>query len=185
MGTVPCTACGVNNDGTKFCESCGASATVAVATMVSTPKKLTPDERYLANLHAQADNLRNLPSGARVGSTEAELDEIRKWEGPAAAREAATAHFGGPIRPQSSSASPSTRYPSGAAPTNVMAILDLVFGIGGGLLGIIFGHIALGQIERTGEQGRGLAMAGLVFGYLGLAVGVIIFFGVIATVPRY
>jgi peptidyl-prolyl cis-trans isomerase B (cyclophilin B) len=33
------------------------------------------------------------------------------------------------------------------------------------VLGIVFGHVALSQIRRTGEQGRGLAIAGLVIGY--------------------
>lgn len=33
-------------------------------------------------------------------------------------------------------------------------------------LGIIFGHVALSQIARTGEGGRGLAIAGLVISYL-------------------
>ena len=33
-------------------------------------------------------------------------------------------------------------------------------------LGIIFGHISLSQIKQTGEEGRGLAVAGLVISYL-------------------
>jgi len=33
-------------------------------------------------------------------------------------------------------------------------------------LGIIFGHISLSQIKKTGEEGRGLAVAGLVISYL-------------------
>jgi peptidyl-prolyl cis-trans isomerase B (cyclophilin B) len=33
-------------------------------------------------------------------------------------------------------------------------------------LGIIFGHISLLQIRKTGEEGRGLAIAGLVISYL-------------------
>lgn len=37
-------------------------------------------------------------------------------------------------------------------------------------LGIIFGHIALSQIARTGEGGRGLAIAGLVISYVLLAI---------------
>jgi peptidyl-prolyl cis-trans isomerase B (cyclophilin B) len=32
-------------------------------------------------------------------------------------------------------------------------------------LGIIFGHIALSQIARNGEGGKGLAIAGLVISY--------------------
>jgi hypothetical protein len=60
--------------------------------------------------------------------------------------------------------------------TNVFAILALVFGIGGGVLGIVFGHIARAQIRRSNERGWGLATAGLVLGYIGLAatVGVIV-----------
>ncbi|MGE2767303.1 DUF4190 domain-containing protein [Rhodococcus sp. 1.20] len=30
----------------------------------------------------------------------------------------------------------------------------------------MLGHISLAQIKRTGEQGRGLAIAGLVIGYI-------------------
>lgn len=47
--------------------------------------------------------------------------------------------------------------------TNGFAIAALVFGIiGGCLLGIIFGIIALVQTSRTGQKGRGLAIAGIV-----------------------
>ena len=59
------------------------------------------------------------------------------------------------------------------APTNTMAVLALVFGVGGGLLGIILGHLARGQIRRSGEAGWGLASAGMVLGYIGLSVGVV------------
>lgn len=58
--------------------------------------------------------------------------------------------------------------PSGNQSTNVFAVLALVFGIIGGLLGIVFGHIALSQIRRTGEAGRGMAIAGLALGYITL-----------------
>ena len=37
------------------------------------------------------------------------------------------------------------------------------------ILAIIFGHVARGQIRRTGEDGRGQATAGLVMGYIGIA----------------
>jgi Domain of unknown function (DUF4190) len=50
--------------------------------------------------------------------------------------------------------------------TNVMAILALVFAFVFAPLGIVFGHIAKGQIRRTGEGGSGLATAGLVLGYI-------------------
>ncbi|MGV8875189.1 MAG: DUF4190 domain-containing protein, partial [Rhodococcus sp. (in: high G+C Gram-positive bacteria)] len=51
-------------------------------------------------------------------------------------------------------------------------------------LGIIFGHISLSQIKRTGEQGRGLALAGLIIGYIftTLAVLSLVWLIVIANV---
>lgn len=55
-------------------------------------------------------------------------------------------------------------------PTNLLAILALVLGLFTGILGIIFGHIARAQIRRTGEGGAGLALAGLVIGYVWLSL---------------
>ena len=47
--------------------------------------------------------------------------------------------------------------------TNGFAIAALIFGIiGGALLGVIFGFVALSQIKRSGQGGRGMAIAGLV-----------------------
>jgi hypothetical protein len=40
----------------------------------------------------------------------------------------------------------------------------------GSILAVVFGHVALKQIERTGQGGRGMAVAGLVLGYLGLSI---------------
>ena len=76
---------------------------------------------------------------------------------------------------------------------NVLAIVSLVSAFFISLVAVITGHIALSQIKRTGEQGRGLAIAGLVLGYLGILVsiiGIIIFVAVflpyMATVdPNY
>jgi hypothetical protein len=38
----------------------------------------------------------------------------------------------------------------------------------------VTGHIALSQIRKTGEQGRGLAKAGLILSYVFVALGIII-----------
>ncbi|MGL5857650.1 MAG: DUF4190 domain-containing protein [Angustibacter sp.] len=47
--------------------------------------------------------------------------------------------------------------------TNGFAISAFVCGLlGVALLGVIFGIVALGQVKRTGQQGRGLAIAGIV-----------------------
>jgi hypothetical protein len=65
-------------------------------------------------------------------------------------------------------------YP--VAATNGLAVASLISGffwLGwlGSFLAVIFGHIALSQIKASGgrQQGDGLAIAGLVLGYMGLA----------------
>ena len=57
--------------------------------------------------------------------------------------------------------------------TNALAIASLVCAFLFAPLGIIFGHVSLSQIRKTGEEGRGLAIAGLVIGYL-VTVGTIL-----------
>ena len=59
--------------------------------------------------------------------------------------------------------------------TNGLAIASLVLGILwldwiGSILALIFGYVALGQIKRRGQGGRGLAIAGIVFGWIGVAL---------------
>ena len=63
-------------------------------------------------------------------------------------------------------------YSAAAPGTNMMAILSLVFAFVFSPVGIVLGHIAKKQIKQTGEQGDGLATAGLVLSYIftGLAV---------------
>jgi hypothetical protein len=87
---------------------------------------------------------------------------------------------------------PAYGQPTGAK-TNTLAIVSLVASIAGmviipiiaSIAGVICGHISLGQIKQTGEQGRGMAVAGLIIGYVGIAlwiIGGIIFFAVLAAV---
>jgi peptidyl-prolyl cis-trans isomerase B (cyclophilin B) len=54
-----------------------------------------------------------------------------------------------------------------------MAIASLICAFLFAPLGIVFGHISLSQIKRTGEEGHGLAVAGLVISYL-ITVGTVI-----------
>jgi hypothetical protein len=62
-----------------------------------------------------------------------------------------------------------------AQQTNPLAIASLVCGMVALVLSplaipaVIFGHIARGQIRRTGEGGNGMVMTGLILGYLSLA----------------
>jgi hypothetical protein len=70
------------------------------------------------------------------------------------------------------------------AKTNVLAIVSLITSILGlGLVGVITGHIGLNQIKKTSEQGRGLAIAGLVIGYVQIAAVLlfIVYFSVSVT----
>lgn len=54
--------------------------------------------------------------------------------------------------------------------TNVLAIVGFAGAFFNSLVGIVCGHIALAQIRRTGEQGRGLALAAVIIGYAQLAL---------------
>jgi hypothetical protein len=69
---------------------------------------------------------------------------------------------------------PSYAAAPAAQKTNVLAIVSLVSAFFISIVGIITGHIALSQIKKTGEQGRGLAIAGLIIGYVGLVIGIIV-----------
>lgn len=54
--------------------------------------------------------------------------------------------------------------------TNALAIVALVLALMGiSIGGVVAGHISLSQIKRTAEQGRGMALAGLIIGYVGCA----------------
>jgi len=77
--------------------------------------------------------------------------------------------------------------------TNTLAVVSLVAAIAsfvahiipavGGftvaLIAVITGHIARGQIKRTGEQGMGMATAGMVIGYIHIALILLVVVGLI------
>jgi len=93
---------------------------------------------------------------------------------PAYAPPAAPAYGAAPAAPAPYT---STGYanPAGEDKYNVLAIVSLVSAFFVSLAAIICGHIALNQIKKTGEKGRGLAIAGLVLGYAGIVIGAIVF----------
>jgi hypothetical protein len=82
------------------------------------------------------------------------------------------------IVPQSSGSPPRPPMVAAGPPTSTLAILSLVFGIVsyfalpliGAIAAVVTGHVARAQIRRTGEGGAGLALAGLVLGYVHLAL---------------
>ncbi len=79
-------------------------------------------------------------------------------------------------------------------PTNTLSIIAMIAAILGAiwilpfigsLAGAIMGHISLGQIGKTGEKGRGMALTGVILGWIGVAftvlIGGIILFGILAA----
>ena len=65
--------------------------------------------------------------------------------------------------------------------TNGLAIAALVCSLVGLFiclpppLGIVFGFIGRSQIRRNGQQGNGLALAGIIVGFVAVAIWIIIF----------
>lgn len=47
------------------------------------------------------------------------------------------------------------------------------------ILAVVFGHIGLSQIRKTGAPGRGFAITGLVTGYIGIALSLLWLIGLI------
>lgn len=60
--------------------------------------------------------------------------------------------------------------------TNTLAIVSFVSSFFISLVAVITGHIAVSQIKKTKEKGKGFAIAGLVIGYVG------IFFTILAVI---
>ena len=72
---------------------------------------------------------------------------------------------------------------SPVARTNGLAIASLACGLAQFAFGpvatipaIVFGHMARHQIKRTGEQGAGLALAGLILGWATVILAILVLF---------
>ncbi|HTU09170.1 MAG TPA: DUF4190 domain-containing protein, partial [Trebonia sp.] len=75
--------------------------------------------------------------------------------------------------------------------TNGLAMASFACGIGQFVVGplatipaIVLGHMARNQIRRTGEQGTGLALAGLVLGWGAVILAIILMTLAIAVAAR-
>ena len=60
-----------------------------------------------------------------------------------------------------------------------MAIASMVLGIlwvywVGSILALVFGYIALRQIKERNEAGHGMALAGVVLGWVGVGIGAVV-----------
>lgn len=78
--------------------------------------------------------------------------------------------------PQYQPPPPQPAYYPPAQRTNSLAVVSLVTALVGiffapiSLVAVITGHIARRQIAETGEQGDGLAVAGLIIGYVWMGI---------------
>lgn len=69
---------------------------------------------------------------------------------------------------QAPAAKPS--LPTTLAQTNTFAVVAVILAFLQPIAGIVFGHMALGQIKRNGDAGRGLALTGVIIGYVCVAL---------------
>jgi hypothetical protein len=87
-------------------------------------------------------------------------------------------------------------YAAAGTPTNNLAVVSFVAGIAsffahiipivGGftvaIIAIITGFVARGQIKRTGEQGMWMANAGIIIGFVHLALGFLLLIGLLFAI---
>lgn len=81
-------------------------------------------------------------------------------------------------------AAPRSSLPTTMAYTNAFAVIAVILAFVQPIAGIVFGHMALGQIKRNGDSGRGLALTGLTIGYVFLAfvVAFFVFYALIVLI---
>lgn len=61
-------------------------------------------------------------------------------------------------------------------PINVLAVVSLILSILFAPAGIVTGHIALAQIRKSRDKGRGVALAGTIIGYIVTGFALLIMF---------
>lgn len=66
--------------------------------------------------------------------------------------------------------------------TNTYALVAIILTFIVPVAGIIFGHLGLNQIKRTGDAGRGLALTAVVYGYSVFALGLAFFIAYIGFI---
>jgi hypothetical protein len=141
---------------------------VALVLVVVLAERCGPDLSRPSSEEARAARYAANQAQSAAAAQAAQVAQIQQWQAAWAA-----ANPGQPA-----SAAPAPPMPVAMAlpvapgeRTNTLAVLALVFGLlGSGIIPVVLGHISLGQIGRTGERGRGMAVGGLVLGYLELAV---------------
>ena len=87
---------------------------------------------------------------------------------------------------------PATTTPGASAKFNTLAIVGFVLAFVVNIAGVVVSFIALSQIKKTGERGRGLAIAGIIIGLLSIVFGILyitvllpMIMEQVGTVPTY
>jgi hypothetical protein len=158
---VPRMSAHMSPGGAMYCEQCG--------------NRLTPDARFCASCGA----------AVRVPAPPPEV-----WAGPDSGTLPPPPSVAPPPPPPPPAAWGTYAGPYGAAPptrTNGFAIASMVLGILwiywiGSILALVFGYIAKNQIDnsRGSQSGRGMAIAGIVLGWVGIAAIVLVVIAVAA-----
>lgn len=93
-----------------------------------------------------------------------------------------------PVSPYVRSPFPANPYASALAPTSGLAIGSLVCGLGFGITAIpavILGHMARAEIRRKGYRGDGMAIAGLVLGYVAIGLWTLAIIALVTITSRH
>jgi hypothetical protein len=77
---------------------------------------------------------------------------------------------------------PAPAQPASTEKWNVLSIVAFVLSlVGFNIIAIVLGFIGLNQVKKTGERGRGLAIAAIIIGFASIVIGIIVFIAVFAT----
>ena len=79
---------------------------------------------------------------------------------------------------RATAATPVARTNGLAIASLACALAQFMFGPLATIPAIVFGHVALHQIKRTGEQGAALALAGLILGWAAVILAILLIVGV-------
>jgi hypothetical protein len=102
----------------------------------------------------------------------------------------ASANAYGQPTPYGAAPYPGDGQSMGSTEKNSQGTVALIFGILGmtalpfigALIGVIFGHLGLGSVKRGRADNRGQALAGLILGYIGLAMFILTMIFVIIVI---
>jgi Domain of unknown function (DUF4190) len=149
-------------------------------TKLTGPGKLTPAQE------ADYALARGVARETLSPSVQIDYDKLRRAR--LLAGGAAAEAFAGTSRGRSVAAKPGPG-PARQAGSDGYAIASLVLSIVwmwglGALLAVIFGHVSANQAKARGEQANGMAVAGLILGYIGLVAAIVITIVVIAAVSH-